>query len=285
MRPPVKFVPAASVALIGGALISVGVGFVTRDLSVPAPQLAQGVLKTGEEAPRITRERKQVDADVVAVVAPPSGVQQQPLSTIELPGPVEPRSSTAVEGALSPEMPAPNERSASANFPNPVERSEVPTPVEPSVLPELPKAVESNLLAVEASYLFAARRQGRFLFVEGHVPDERTGQELMAFARERFLDVAVINQARLHNGAPMGFSAGARLALEQLSFLASGEALLRDKSIWLSGETLYAQAGEHTCSKIALLAPRGWTGTASINWRPEQADENAFTVCQSRQMP
>jgi hypothetical protein len=55
MRPPVKFVPAASVALIGGALISVGVAFVTRDLSVPAPELAQGVLKTGEEAPRITR--------------------------------------------------------------------------------------------------------------------------------------------------------------------------------------------------------------------------------------
>ena len=58
MRPPLKFVPAASVALIGGALISVGVGFVMRDLSVPAPQFAQGVLKTGEEAPRITRGNK-----------------------------------------------------------------------------------------------------------------------------------------------------------------------------------------------------------------------------------
>jgi DNA-binding helix-hairpin-helix protein with protein kinase domain len=81
MRPPVKFVPAASAALIGGTLISVGVAFVTRDLTVPAPQLAQGVLKTGEEAPRITRERQQVDADVVAVVAPPSG---GPATAIEL---------------------------------------------------------------------------------------------------------------------------------------------------------------------------------------------------------
>jgi hypothetical protein len=284
MRPPVKFVPAASVALIGGALISIGVAFVTRDLSVPAPQLAQGVLKTGEEAPRITRERQQVEADVVAIVAPPSGAQQQPLSSIELPGPVEPPSSTAVEGSLSTELPAPNERSASTDFPSPVERSEFPIRVEPSALPELPKAVGSNPV-VEASYLFAARRQGHFLFIEGYVPDEQTGQELMAFARDRFLHVAVINQARLHNGAPMGFSAGARFALEQLSFLASGEALLRDKSIWLSGETLYAQAGEHTCSKIASLAPHGWTGTASINWRQEWADENVFSVCQSRQVP
>jgi hypothetical protein len=199
-------------------------------------------------------------------LAPPSGAQQQPSSSIELPGPVEPPSSTSVEGSLSTELPTPNERSASTDFPSPVERSEFPIPVEPSVLPELPKAVESNPV-VEASYLFAARRQGHLLFVEGYVPDEQTAQELMAFARERFLDVAVINQARLHNGAPMGFSAGARFALEQLSFLASGEALLRDKSIWLSGETLYAQAGEHTCSKIASLAPHGWTGTASINWR------------------
>ena len=260
MRPPVKFVPAASAALIGGALISVGVAFVTRDLSVPAPQLAQGVLKTGEEAPTITRERQQVDADVVAVVAPPSGAQQQPSSSI--PG-------TAPSSLVSPELPPLIGRSASTDVPSPVERSESPRPVEPLVLPELSKAVENNPV-VEVSYLFAARRQGHFLFVEGYVPDEQTGQELVAFARERFLDVAVINQARLHDGAPMGFSAGARFALEQLSFLASGEALLRDKSIWLSGETHYSQAGEHTCSKIASLAPHGWTGTASINWRQER---------------
>jgi hypothetical protein len=281
MRPPVKLVPAASAALIAGALISVGVAFVTGDLSVPAPQLAQGLLKTGEEAPRITRERQQVDSDVVAVVAPPSGAQQQPSSSI--PGTVNPPSSTAIEGSLSPELPAPIERSASTDVPSPVERSESPRPVEPSVLPELSKAVENNPV-VEVSYLFAARRQGHFLFVEGYVPDEQTGQELMAFARERFFDVAVINQARLHDGAPMGFSAGARFALEQLSFLASGEALLRGKSIWLSGETHYSQAGQHTCSKIASLAPHGWTGTASINWRQEKADENAFSVCQSAPM-
>jgi hypothetical protein len=282
MRPPVKFVPAASVALIAGALISVGVAFVTGDLSVPAPHLAQSFMKS-EHAPRTTRERQQVDAEVVAVVAPTLGAQQQPSSSIELPGPSEPPPSTAVEGSLSLELPTPITRSASTDFTSPVERSELPRSVEPSVLPELPKAVESN--PVEASYLFAARRQGQFLLVEGYVPDEETGKRLMAFARERFIDVAVINQARLHNGAPMGFSAGARMALEQLSFLASGEALLRDNSIWLSGETLYAQAGEHACSKIASLAPHGWTGTASINWRQERAQESAFSVCQSRQVP
>jgi hypothetical protein len=284
MRRPVRFLRAASVALIAGVLLSVGVAFVTREPRAPTPHSAQGSLETGEEARGITRERQQIDPDVAAVVAPPSGAQQPPSSSIELPRTVESPSSTADEGARSPELPATVERSASTDFPTPGERSELPLPVEPLVLPELPRPVESNPV-VEASYLFAARRQGHTLFVEGYVPDEQTGQELMAFAQERFLDVAVINQARLHDGAPSGFAAGARFALEQLSFLASGEALLRDKTIWLSGEALYPQTGEHTCSKIASLAPHGWTGTASINWRQEKADENAFPACQSGQMP
>jgi hypothetical protein len=211
-------------------------------------------------------------------VAPSSGDQQQPSNWIELPGTVEAPSSTTAKGSLPP---AAVERPASADFGSPVERSEVPTPVEPLVLLELPRAADSNPVA-EAGYLFAARREGHTLVVEGYVPDEQTGQELMAFARERFIDVAVIDQARLHDGAPIGFSAGARFALEQLSFLASGEALLRDTSIWLSGEALYPQAGEHTCSKLASLAPRGWAGTASIKWRQGKADENAFAACRSR---
>ena len=78
---------------------------------------------------------------------------------------------------------------------------------------------------------------------------------------------------------------GARFALEQLSFLATGEVILRDKSIRLSGEGLYSETAEQTCAKFASLAPGGWNGTASIRWRQEEADENAFPACQSRQMP
>ena len=138
---------------------------------------------------------------------------------------------------------------------------------------------------VDRSYRFAARRQGRTLFIEGYVPDERTIEQLLAFARERFFNVAVSNQAQLHAGAPSGFMVGARFALEQLSFLATGEVILRDKSIRLSGEGLYSETAEQTCAKFASLAPGGWNGTASIRWRQEGADENAYPACQSRQMP
>jgi hypothetical protein len=301
MRPPVKFIHAASVTLIVGALLSAGVAFLTRDP------------RSGEEAPGITRDQQQIGAaDVLAMVAPRSDAQPQPSSSTELPSPSAPSSSpqlprpversglielpSPVEQSLSPDLPGTVERSASTDLPGTVERSastdlpgaversEVPRPLERSVSPDLPRAVESNPV-VDASYRFVARRQGQILFLEGYVPDERTGQQLMAFARERFFDVAVVNQARLHDGAPTGFSAGARFALEQLSFLASGEALLRNKSIWLSGEALYRQTGEQTCAKIASLAPHGWTGTASIKWRQEEADENAFPACQSRHMP
>jgi hypothetical protein len=277
MRPPVKFSYAASVTLIVGALLSAGVAFLTY--GALTPRLVQGSPKSGQEAPEVTREQQQIGVDVVAVMDPPSDAQLQPSSLTALPGAAEPASST--------ELPTPSAPSSSPQLPSPVERSgltELPTPVEGSLSPEFPRAVETNPV-VDTSYRFAARRQGQTLFVEGYVPDERTGRQLMAFARERFFDVAVVNQARLHDGAPTGFSAGARFALEQLSFLASGEALLRDKSIRLSGEALYLEAGEQTCAKIALFAPHGWTGTASIKWRQENADENALPACQSRHIP
>ena len=147
-----------------------------------------------------------------------------------------------------------------------------------------PVAIKSPSV-VDRSYRFAARRQGRTLFIEGYVPDERTIEQLLAFARKRFFNVAVSNQAQLHAGAPSGFMAGARFALEQLSFLATGEVILRDKSIRLSGEGLYSETAEQTCAKFASLAPGGWNGTASIRWRQKEADENASPACQSRQMP
>jgi len=121
-----------------------------------------------------------------------------------------------------------------------------------------PVAIKSPSV-VDRSYRFAARRQGRTLFIEGYVPDERTIEQLLAFARKRFFNVAVSNQAQLHAGAPSGFMAGARFALEQLSFLATGEVILRDKSIRLSGEGLYSETAEQTVQTLRRSRPAGGT--------------------------
>src|SRR4051812_8377512 len=58
-----------------------------------------------------------------------------------------------------------------------------------------PVAIKSASV-IDRSYRFAARRQGRTLFIEGYVPDERTIEQLLAFARERFFNVARKRQMR-----------------------------------------------------------------------------------------
>jgi len=313
--PLVKFVYPAILTLVVGALLS-AVVLRTGDPTALNPQLPQGSAKSGEEAAK--RQQETGGGLVIASAAGniPSSAHRLPSSSPELPSPVGPSSSTellsqtvpssstalltelpspsapgnstelssAVASSASPQPPSAVEKLNSSDLPSAVDRNYLPPPVERLATLQSPDAIKSAS-AVDRSYRFAARRQGRTLFIEGYVPDERTIEQLLAFARERFFNVAVSNQAQLQAGAPSGFMAGARFALEQLSFLATGEVVLRDKSMRLSGEGLYSETAEQTCAKFASLAPGGWNGTASIRWRQEGADENAYPACQSRQMP
>ena len=313
--PLVKFVYPAILTLVVGALLS-AVVLRTGDPTALNPQLPQGSAKSGEEAAK--RQQETGGGLVIASAAGniPSSAHRLPSSSPELPSPVGPSSSTellsqtvpssstalltelpspsapgnstelssAVASSASPQPPSAVEKLNSSDLPSAVDRNYLPPPVERLATLQSPDAIKSAS-AVDRSYHFAARRQGRTLFIEGYVPDERTIEQLLAFARERFFNVAVSNQAQLQAGAPSGFMAGARFALEQLSFLATGEVVLRDKSMRLSGEGLYSETAEQTCAKFASLAPGGWNGTASIRWRQEGADENAYPACQSRQMP
>jgi hypothetical protein len=336
--PLVKFVYPAILTLVVGALLSAMV-LRTGDPTALNPQLPQGSLKSGEEAPEATRDQQETGGGLVIASAAgnsPSSAHRLPSSLPELRSPVgpssspellsptEPSSSTellsptvpssstellsptvpsnstespnpsppsnstelssAVASSGSPQSPSAVEGSNLSDLPSAVDRDDLPRPVERLAILQSPEAIKSASV-VDRSYRFAARRQGRTLFIEGYVPDERTIEQLLAFARERFFNVAILNQAQLHAGAPSGFMVGARFALEQLSFLATGEVILRDKSIRLSGEGLYSETAEQTCAKFASLAPGGWNGTANIRWRQEEADENAFPACQSRQMP
>ena len=75
---------------------------------------------------------------------------------------------------------------------------------------------------------------------------------------------------------------GARFALEQLSFLAAGEVILRDKSIRLSGEGILLENPLSKPVKFASLAPGGRNGTASIRCRQQEPEENATPPMSAR---
>src|SRR5215204_4138034 len=106
----------------------------------------------------------------------------------ELPSPSAPGNSTelssAVASSASPQPPSAVEKLNSSDLPSAVDRNYLPPPVERLATLQSPDAIKSAS-AVDRSYRFAARRQGRTLFIEGYVPDERTIEQLLAFARER----------------------------------------------------------------------------------------------------
>lgn len=116
-------------------------------------------------------------------------------------------------------------------------------------------------------YSFSARREAGALVLRGGVPDAGARHELSSLARERFFQERIVDETRYADGAPPRFLAGARLALDQLSLLAAGEASISGTALRLEGEALYAQAAAEIQDKLRRGAPAGWTGSAEVRLR------------------
>ena len=108
--PLVKFVYPAILTLVVGALLSAMV-LRTGDPTALNPQLPQGSLKSGEEAPEATRDQQETGGGLVIASAAgnsPSSAHRLPSSLPELRSPVGPSS--------SPELLSPTEPSSSTEL-------------------------------------------------------------------------------------------------------------------------------------------------------------------------
>lgn len=118
--------------------------------------------------------------------------------------------------------------------------------------------------AVVVPYRFSARRTADTVVLEGYYPDERARAAILKLVRPRFFGEAILDRGRLADGAPPGFVAGVGVAIEQLSYLAGGEASLTGTALSLRGEALYAQTAERMRETATATAPSGWTVEADI---------------------
>jgi hypothetical protein len=128
-------------------------------------------------------------------------------------------------------------------------------------------------VAPEGPYRLSLRREAGALVLTGFVPDAAVREELASLARERFFQERVVDETRLANGAPPRFLGAARFALDQLSQLASGEAMIAGGSLRLQGEALYAQTAEEIERKVKRKPPAGFKGSAEIRTREVEAGE------------
>ena len=116
-------------------------------------------------------------------------------------------------------------------------------------------------------YTLTATREGRYVTIEGYVPDAKAKSDIELIVRRRFLGEGLQDQTKIAAGAPTHFMAGVSSALDQLSRLARGKVELRDATIKISGQALYDRARDDILSKIVTELPQNWKGSAEIDVR------------------
>lgn len=97
---------------------------------------------------------------------------------------------------------------------------------------------------VVAPYTWAAQAANNQVVLTGHVPSEKSRDDILAQAKPLF--GKVVDQMLLAEGAPEGFARATRGAITELARLKEGSSELKDLNLTLSGEA----ADESTASSV-----------------------------------
>ncbi len=84
-------------------------------------------------------------------------------------------------------------------------------------------------------FTWSAKYSGSQLLLSGYVPDEKTREDLFAFAKKTFPKIALVDRLEIAGGAPEAWMATAKAGLDQLYQLKDGTAEMRGKEILLTG--------------------------------------------------
>ncbi|MFC6747961.1 hypothetical protein ACFQFG_28125 [Methylobacterium persicinum] len=112
-------------------------------------------------------------------------------------------------------------------------------------------------------YRVSLRRSPESVTVSGHLPDEEARRRLLAILRQRLYREPVIDRTRLAEGAPPGLGTALEAGAGLLSTLATGEATVKDRTLTVTGESLYPEAAARAPERFSAL-PAGWTGAAAV---------------------
>ncbi|TXM73441.1 BON domain-containing protein [Methylobacterium sp. WL12] len=124
----------------------------------------------------------------------------------------------------------------------------------------------SVALAVKplSPYRVAIRREADGVSLSGHLPDAEARDRLLAVVRPRFFRERIIDRTRIADGAPPDLAAALTAAVPVLASLSSGEVAVADRTLILSGTSLYREAAARVAATLPAAMPAGWTASVAV---------------------
>ncbi|WP_442754505.1 OmpA family protein [Methylocystis sp. JAN1] len=113
-------------------------------------------------------------------------------------------------------------------------------------------------------YAFQATREGYKTILAGFVPDEATRNRIVDNARRRFFDSIVEDQLAVAKGAPDKFADAVDAGLAALARMDSGNLVMSDGDMSLSGAARYDGAREEIVKGFEVGLPKGFRGETRL---------------------
>ncbi len=126
-------------------------------------------------------------------------------------------------------------------------------------------------------YRVAIRREGDAVSLSGHLPDAAARERLLALVRPRFFRERILDRTRIADGAPPDLAAALGVAVPALASLAGGEIAVADRSLGLSGESLYREAAARVAETLPPSLPAGWTAMVAVRAKDAAARRDPAT--------
>lgn len=113
-------------------------------------------------------------------------------------------------------------------------------------------------------YRVLVRRDADSVTVSGHVPDDAMRDRILAAIRPRFFRERIVDKLRLAQGAPSDLPVAVDAGVTALSLLAKGQAAVTDRSLQVTGESLYRESANRLARDLPRKVPVGWSAEAAI---------------------
>lgn len=151
-----------------------------------------------------------------------------------------------------------------------------------AALRNLPEGYSVKENAIKAPpYIFRANKDpvANTVTLEGYVPDNNVHAAIVAAVGRKFFAEKLVDNLKASAGAPQGFQNAAVAALGALSRVSTGSLTISDREVKLSGDALYAVAGDQIRGGIGGELPQGWAVKADVSVKPVASAVDP-TVCQ-----
>lgn len=113
-------------------------------------------------------------------------------------------------------------------------------------------------------YRLAIRREPDSVTLSGHLPDAATRERALATLRPRFFKERIVDRSRIAEGAPGGLASAIEAGIASLSLLATGEVRISDRSLTLTGDSLYRESAGRAGADLTQRMPPGWQARAEV---------------------